>query len=183
MNLRASQPDRRIHAGGKARLHCCRRHCCSGRRRTPAADTSPDRAPYSGRRRAILLDIGHLDRAGDHRPLLRQRTPAAASPARTAPGSIQRPRRTPPAATFWDCRAASAKQFGQLIEAEQRAEHDRKRDRQADAEAAPPALRRVALQHSLARMPRIVIDGDGRAGRIFRDGLGDCRNCRGPRRC
>ena len=64
-------------------------------------------------------------------------------------------------------------EFGQLMQADRRAEHDRQHDRRADAEAAPHALRQVALQHRLVRMQRIVIDGDDGADRIFRDGLGD----------
>src|SRR5207302_323836 len=52
-------------------------------------------------------------------------------------------------------------------------EHGRERDRGCDAETAPQALRQVALQYRLARMPRIVIDGDGGADRITRKGLRD----------
>ena len=69
--------------------------------------------------------------------------------------------------------ASRAQEFGQLIEADTPTEHDRQHDRGSDAEAAPQALRQIALQHRLVRMQRIVVDGDGRADRIVRDGLGD----------
>ena len=64
-------------------------------------------------------------------------------------------------------------EFGDLMQADRRAEHDRQHDRRADPEAAPQALRQVALQHRFARMQRIVIDRDDGADRIFRDGFGD----------
>ncbi len=60
-----------------------------------------------------------------------------------------------------------------FVQPDRRAEHDCERDRRADAEAAPQALRQIALQHRFLRMQRIVIDRDDGADRIFRDGLGD----------
>ena len=59
------------------------------------------------------------------------------------------------------------------MQADRRTEHDRQHDRGTYTEAAPHALRQVALQHRLVRMQRIVIDGDDGADRIFGDGLGD----------
>ena len=64
-------------------------------------------------------------------------------------------------------------QLGQSMQADRRAEHDRQRDRGGDAEAAPQTLRQIALQHRLARMARIVIDGDGGADRITRKSFRD----------
>jgi hypothetical protein len=71
---------------------------------------------------------------------------------------------------FW-IRQPRGKKFGQPVQTDRRAEHDRKHDRRSDSEAAPHALWQVALQHSLVRMQRIVIDHDDVACRIFRDGL------------
>ena len=64
-------------------------------------------------------------------------------------------------------------ELGDRMQADRRTEHDRQHDGRADAEAAPHALRQIALQHRLVRMQRVVKDGDDGADRIFGDGFGN----------
>ena len=95
------------------------------------------------------------------------RCKASANSAATNP-------KAPSATTIADpfgIRKPRGDEFGQPMQADRRAEHDRKHDHRSDSEATPQPLRQVALQHRLLRMLRIVVDHDDGPSWIFRDGL------------
>ena len=118
------------------------------------------------RRGAVLLDVGKFYGACHDRPFHRQRrlpvhkqreqchrgAESAEGNGRCGIPMLRKPRRD---------------ELGDLMQADRRAEHDRKHDRRADPKTAPHALRQVALKHRIVRMARVVIDSDDLADRIF----------------
>ena len=129
------------------------------------------RAAFLGRR-AKFLKTGGLDPALHHRPFFRKRRLTLKHQREQRDRGAECAQRHGHARHF-GVGESGRDEIGQFVKADRRAEHQRDRSHHHPADAAPHALGHVALEHGLATLVWIVIDGDSRPDRIAREGFGD----------